>query len=564
MSEARVGVFVCHCGTNIGGVVDVPAVVEYAKTLPNVAHAENNLYTCSEGGLASIRERIDEYKLNRVVVAACTPRTHEPLFKNTCEDAGLNRYLFEFVNIREHCSWIHMQAKEDATDKAKQLVAMGVSKVQWLEPQEEYEGDVYKASAVIGGGIAGMTSALSLANQGYEVHLIECEKELGGLLKGVHKLFPTNADADKIINPIIDKVKAHKNINLHMPAALKDVKGFIGDFDITIGENGTDNVVKVGTIIVATGAQELKPEGLYGYGKMDNVVTQLELEGRLKADKKWIDDLKGVTMINCVGCRIPERTYCSRFCCITAIKNAWILKEANPKARVIILHRDLMAYGVEFEEYYRKAMEAGVLFLRYSLENPPLIIGKDKPVTIKIFDELTSSHLELPCDMVVLTTPLVSARDNESVSKMLKVPLGDGMFFLEAHLKLRPVEFATDGVYIAGSARWPVDINESISQGYAAAAKAAIPMSSGKIKVEAITSFVNMDECNACGTCVLACPFSAINVVDSDGKMHAQVNEAMCKGCGTCAATCLNGAIQQKGCTDQQILSMIDTLAGGL
>ncbi|MFC1998432.1 CoB--CoM heterodisulfide reductase iron-sulfur subunit A family protein [Chloroflexota bacterium] len=564
MSEARVGVFVCHCGTNIGGVVDVPAVVEYAKTLPNVAHAENNLYTCSEGGLSSIREKIDEYKLNRVVVAACTPRTHEPLFKNTCEDAGLNRYLFEFVNIREHCSWIHMKAKEDATDKAKQLVAMGVSKVQWLEPQEEYEGDVYKASAVIGGGVAGMTSALSLANQGYEVHLIEREKELGGLLTGVNKLFPTNVDADKMINPIVDKVKTNKNIKLHMPAELKDVKGFIGDFDIIISENGADNEVKVGTIIVATGAQELKPEGLHGYGKMENVVTQLDLEGRLKADKKWIDDLRGITIINCVGCRIPERTYCSRFCCITAIKNAWILKEANPKTRVIVLHRDLMAYGVEFEEYYRKAMEAGVLFLRYNLENPPEIIGDKKPESIKIYDELTDSHLKLPCDMVVLTTPLVSARDNEAVSKMLKVPLGDGMFFLEAHLKLRPVEFATDGIYIAGSARWPVDISESISQGYAAAAKAAIPMSSGKIKVEAITSFVNMDECVACGTCALACPFIAINVVETDGKKHAQVNEAMCKGCGTCAATCPNGAIQQKGCTDQQILSMIDTLAGGL
>lgn len=564
MSEARVGVFVCHCGTNIGGVVDVESVAEYAKTLPKVVHAETNLYTCSEGGLASIKEKIDEYKLNRVVVAACTPRTHEPLFKNTCEDAGLNRYLFEFVNIREHCSWIHMKAKEDATDKAKQLIAMGVSKVQWLEPQEEYEGDVYKASAVIGGGIAGMTSALSLANQGYEVHLLERENELGGLLKGVHKLFPTNADADKIIGPIADKVKAHKNIKLHMPAELKDVKGFIGDFDITIGENGADNEVKVGTIIVATGAQELKPDGMYDYGKMENVVTQLELEGRLKADKKWVDGLKGVTMINCVGCRIPERTYCSRFCCITAIKNAWILKEANPKTKVIVMHRDLMAYGVEFEEYYRKAMEAGVLFLRYNLDNPPEIIGKNKPEKIKLYDELTNSHLELPCDMVVLTTPLVSARDNETVAKMLKVPLGDGMFFLEAHLKLRPVEFATDGVYIAGSARWPVDITESISQGYAAAAKAAIPMSSGKIKVEAITSFVNIDECVACGTCVLACPFNAISVIDTNDKMHAQVNEAMCKGCGTCVATCPSGAIQQKGCTDQQILCMIDTLAGGL
>jgi len=561
MSDARVGVFVCHCGTNIGGVVDVAAVVEYAKTLPNVAWVEANLYTCSEGGLASIREQIDEHKLNRVVVAACTPRTHEPLFKNTCQEAGLNRYLFEFVNIREHCSWIHMQAKEDATEKAKELVAMGISKVQWLEPQQEYEGDVYRASMVIGGGIAGMTSALSLANQGYEVHLIEREEELGGLLKGVHKLFPTNVDAYKVITPIIDRVKSNNNIKLHMPAQVKDVKGFIGDFDIIINENRVDNEVKVGTIIVATGAQELKPKGYHHYGEMKHVVTQFELEGRLKKDEKWLHDINGVAIINCVGCRNTERSYCSRFCCITAIKNAWILKEANPKSRVIVLHHDLMAYGVEFEEYYRKAMEAGVLFLRYSFDNPPEVIGKDKPEHIKIYDELTDSHLDLPCDLVVLTTPLVSASDNEVISKMLKVPLGDGMFFLEAHVKLRPVEFATDGVYIAGSARWPVDITESISQGYAAAAKAAIPMSSGKIKVEAITSFVNIDECVACGTCTLACPFNAINVIDTDDKAHAQVNEAMCKGCGTCVATCPSGAVQQKGCTDQQILCMINTLA---
>jgi heterodisulfide reductase subunit A len=462
MSEARVGVFVCHCGTNIGGTVDVEAVAKYAKTLANVVWTETNLYTCSEGGLASIREQIEEHKLNRVVVAACTPRTHEPLFKNTCEEAGLNRYLFEFVNIREHCSWIHMQEKQDATQKAKDLVAMGISKVQYLEPQQEYEGDVLGASAVIGGGIAGMTSALSLANQGYEVHLVEREKELGGLLKGVHKLFPTNADAHRVIAPIIDKVKANKNIKLHMPAEVKDVKGFIGDFDITIAENGADSEVKVGTIILATGAQELKPEGYHHYGEMENVVTQLELEGRLKKDEKWLHEMSGIAMINCVGCRNAERSYCSRFCCMTAVKNAWILKQANPKARVIVLHHDLMAYGIEFEEYYRKAMEAGVLFLRYDFANPPQVMGKDKVEHIKIHDELTDSHLDVPCDLVALTTPLVSARDNEPVSKMLKVPLGDGDFFLEAHVKLRPVEFATDGVYIAGSARWPVDITRCL------------------------------------------------------------------------------------------------------
>ena len=561
MTETRIGVFICHCGSNIGGVIDVPAVIEFSKTLPNVVYAEDNLYTCSEGGLSSIREKIDQYKLNRVVVSACTPRTHEPLFKNNCEEAGLNRYLFEFVNIREHCSWIHMQSKEEATQKAKELVRMGVAKARWLEPQEEFEGSVYPASLIIGGGISGMTAALNLANQGYEVHLVEREKELGGLLKWVNKLFPTNEDAEKLIKPIIQNIHTHRYIKLHMPAKIKDIKGYIGDFNITITENGTDSNVKVGTIIVATGAQELKPEGMYNYGKMDNVITQLELEGRLKAGTRWIEDIENVAIINCVGCRIPERAYCSRFCCNTAIKNATIIKQANPKIRVLVLHRDLMAYG-EFEEYHRKAMEAGVIFLRYTLDNAPVIEGDKKPERIKIYDELTGSRIDMHCDMVVLTTPLVSNIDNETVSKLLKVPLGDGRFFLEAHLKLRPVEFATDGIFICGSARWPVDISESVSQAYAAASKAAIPMSSGAVKVEAITSFVNIDICAGCGTCLQACPYSAIEMLVINDKSKANVREAMCKGCGTCVAACPNGAIQQKGCTDQQILSMISALAG--
>ncbi|MCX6013615.1 MAG: CoB--CoM heterodisulfide reductase iron-sulfur subunit A family protein [Chloroflexi bacterium] len=561
MTETRVGVFVCHCGSNIGGVIDVPAVVAYAKTLPGVAHAEENLYTCSEGSLTSIQKKIKEHNLNRVVVAACTPRTHEPLFKNTCEEAGLNRYLFEFVNIREHCSWIHMNEHDAATEKAKELIRLGVAKVKWLEPQTEFEGKVIPISMVLGGGIAGMTAALNLANQGFEVHLVEKEAELGGLLKGVNRLFPTNQEADKLIEPIIQNVKSHKNIKLHMPATVKDVKGYIGAFTITVDQNGKLSEFNTGTIIVATGAQELKPEGFYNYGKMQNVLTQLELEGKLKKGTKWVEDMKGISIINCVGCRIAERTYCSRFCCVTAIKNAWLLKQANPAAKVFVLHRDMMAYG-EFEEYYRKAMEAGVIFLRYNTDNPPEIVGDKKPEKIRIHDELTGKKIEVPCNMVVLTTPLISNLDNEVVSKLLKVPLGDGRFFLEAHLKLRPVEFATDGIYIAGSARWPADIRESVSQGYAAASKAGIPMINGSVKVEAITSYVNSDVCVGCGTCILACPYSAIELRDYNGVNKAYVREAMCKGCGTCVAACPNGAVQQKGCTNQQILSMINSLVG--
>ncbi|MFC2010788.1 CoB--CoM heterodisulfide reductase iron-sulfur subunit A family protein [Chloroflexota bacterium] len=561
MLEARIGVFICHCGNNIGGVVDVPAVVEYSRTLPYVVYAEDNAYTCSESGISSIKAIIKEYQLNRVLVASCTPRTHEPLFKNTCEEAGLNRYLFEFVNIREQCSWIHMERKEEATEKAKELVKMGVAKIVWLEPQEEFEGQVYPSALVIGGGIAGMSSALALANQGFEVHLVEKEKELGGLLKSINKLFPTNIDASKLLKPIIQKVKKHDKIKLHMPATIKDASGYIGDFNISIDINGNEDKFKVGTIIVATGAEEFKPDQ-YGYGKMSNVVTQLELEERLKKGTKWVEELGGVAIINCVGCRIPERSYCSRFCCLTAIKNAALIKEINPSSNVYVLHRDLMTYGVEFEDYYRKAMETGVRFLRYTLKNPPQVLGTNKADGVKVYDELMGRELELPSDMIVLTTPLISAIDNELFSKLLKVPLSDGKFFLEAHLKLRPVEFATDGIYVCGSARWPADIRESISQAYAAASKAAIPMSKGFVKVEAITSFVNRDACVGCGTCILACPFNAIEIQVSDGKRSANINEALCKGCGNCAATCLSGAIQQKGYTDLQVLSMVSTLAG--
>lgn len=557
LSHPRIGVFVCHCGINIGAYVKVPDVVEYVKQLPNVVHAERNLFTCSEEGISAIKKGIKEYNLNRVLVASCTPRTHEPLFRAACEEAGLNKYLFEFVNIRDQCSWVHMREPEKATEKAKDLIRMGVAKARLLEPLEEIEMKVTPSALVIGGGIVGMEAALNLARQGFDVHLVEKEPELGGTLRKIHKLFPTNQEAMKLIKPLVEQVKNHPKIKTYLSSKVKQVTGFIGNFNVNLDEKGEENQFNVGTIVLAIGADALKPTGQYGYGKMTNVLTQLELEERMKKGESLGQN---VVMINCVGARVPERTYCSRICCMTAIKNASLIKESNPKAKVWILHRDLMTYGVDFEHYYRKAMELGVRFVRYSLERPPEVIGDGKVEKIKVYHELWRKEIELPCDMLVLTTPLIPAEDNQNISKMLKVSLDEFGFFLEAHLKLRPVEFAMDGIYICGSARWPTDVTEGISQAYAAAAKAAGPLRMGYVKAEAINAFVNEDECSGCGVCEVLCPFQAIELQPRDEKRVSHVNEAVCKGCGTCGAACPSGAIAMHHFTDEQILAQVEAL----
>jgi len=557
MGEARIGVFVCHCGTNIGASVDVPQVVEYVKGLPNVVHVERNLFTCSEEGVSAIKKAIAGYNLNRVVVASCTPTTHEPLFRAACEEAGLNKYLFEFVNIREQCSWVHMRQPEEATEKAKDLIRMGIAKASLLEPLEEVKVQVTPSALVIGGGVVGMNAALNLAEQGFEVQLVEKENQLGGILLYVHKLFTTDEEASKIIEPLVQRVKNHSQIKTYLSTKVKSVSGFIGDFEATLDQNGRESHVKVGTIIVAIGAEELKPAGQYGYGKLPNVMTQLELEQRMKRGEL---DGQNVVMINCVGARVPERTYCSGFCCMTAVKNATLIKQNSPEARVWVLHRDLMAYGVEFENYYRKSMEQGVRFIRYGLEKPPEVIGNGKAEKVKVWHHLMGREIELPADMVVLTTPLVPRVDNEAISKILKVPLSEQGFFLEAHLKLRPVEFATDGIYICGSARWPTDIANGISQAYAASSKAAIPMRTGYVKPEAITALVDEDRCSGCGTCELLCPFKAIELQSRNGKRVSHVAEAICKGCGTCGAACPSGAIAMNHFRDVEILAQIEAL----
>jgi len=557
VDEPRIGVFVCHCGINIAAYVNVPELVEYAKGLPNVVHAERNLFTCSEEGISAIKRGIKEYNLNRVLVASCTPRTHEPLFRAACEDAGLNKYLFEFVNIRDQCSWVHMREPERATEKAKDLIRMGVAKARLLEPLEEIEVKVAPSALVIGGGVVGMEAALNLARQGFDIHLVEKEPELGGTLRSVYKLFPTNQEATKLIKLFVEQIEKHPKIKTYLSSKVKEVTGFIGNFDVNLDGKGGASKFNVGTIVVATGADKLKPVGQYGYGKMSNVITQLELEERMKKGEPLGQN---VVMVNCVGARIPERTYCSRICCMTAIKNASLIKESNPETRVWILHRDLMTYGVDFEKYQRRAMEMGVRFIRYSLESPPEVVGDGKVERIKVYHELWGKDIELPCDMLVLTTPLIAGEDNQDISKMLKVSLDEFGFFLEAHLKLRPVEFAMDGIYICGSARWPTDVTEGISQAFAAASKAAGPLRLGYVKPEAINAWIDEDKCSGCGICELLCPFQAIELQPRDDRRVSHVSEVVCKGCGTCSAACPSGAIIMHHFTNEQILAQIEAL----
>jgi heterodisulfide reductase subunit A len=560
MSDStRVGVFVCHCGTNIGGIVNVPEVVEYSRTLPCVECAEENLYTCSEDGLSSIRNKIKELRLNRVVVASCTPRTHETLFRKNCERAGLNKYLFEFVNLREHCSWVHMDKPLEATMKAKDLVRMGVAKVSLLRPQEDLATEVLQTALVLGGGISGLSAALSLANQGYQVELVEKEQELGGLLRFVNRVFPTHQPPTDLLNPLIDSILKHQRIRVHLGAEFLAVKGFVGNFMVTIRENGESQDLNVGTIIVAVGAQVHRPEGSFGYGRFDNVLTQLDFEQRCGK----YDGFNRVVIVNCVGARNEERSYCGRFCCIVALKNAILLKEANPGAEVTILHRDMMAVGKFYEDYYRRALDRGIKFVRYRKDQPPRVEGAGtRAEKVKVFHTLMGKEIELDVDLVLLTTPLVPARDNSVLSQMMKIPLGMDGFFLEAHQKLRPVEFPADGIFVAGCARYPADIADSIGQSLAAATKAAIPMARGKVVSDAFISEVDSIQCSACGRCLDICPFGAVDwaevrTSDHGTRQVAKINPAECKGCGLCTASCLSGAIRLSGFTDGQIFAMI-------
>ena len=546
--EPRVGVFVCHCGINIGGYLDVPDVVKYAGTLPDVAYAEANLYTCSSDGLQKIKEAIKRHGLNRVVVASCTPRTHEPLFQGACEEAGLNKYLFEMANIRDQCSWVHMHERDKATQKAKDLVRMAVAKARLLTPEEEPEIDIQPVGMVIGGGVSGLTAALSLADQGFKVHLVEKEDRLGGYLNKLDRLFPNNAKAEDVVGPLIRRVEETPEIAVHISSTVTDVKGFIGNFDTEVATGDETQPLNVGTIIVATGAGYLSPEGLYGYGEVEGVVTQLELEQLIKEGK--LGKAKTVVMIQCAGARIEERPYCSRVCCSEAMKNAMLLMKEDPKREVYILYRDLQTYGLEYSVLEWDAKKQGVKLVKYDAERPPVVAKGERVPVVKVFSPLLGEELTIEADMVALSVPMVPNPENKRLSQLLKVPLNQDGFFLEAHVKLRPLDFATDGVYICGTAHSPKEVAESLAQARGAASRAGIPMSKGRLRTAAITSVVDESRCSGCGTCIELCAYNAIT---KNEKKLAQVTSAVCKGCGVCGASCPERAITMRHFTNEEL-----------
>jgi len=544
----RIGVFICHCGINIGGYVDVPGVVEYARTLPNVVFAEDNLYTCSQDTQKRFIETIQENHLNRVIVASCTPRTHEPLFQATIREAGLNPHLFEMANIRDQCSWVHMDDRSSATEKARDLVRMAVAKASIIEPLPTVQLDVVQKALVIGGGLAGMTSALAIAEQGYEVFLIESKDELGGNLRRIHRS-AGGMDVQAFLADLIGRVGSEPLIDVRTGAVIDDIEGYVGNYQTTISQNGSKAVFEHGVVIVATGAVESAPEE-YLYDEDERVVTQLDIEVLLAGGA----DLSGKTiaMIQCVGSRDEDHAYCSRVCCTDAVKNALAIVEANPGARVYVLYRDMRTYGFK-ESLYQRARAAGVVFIRYGLDNKPAVSADGGALTVLTRDNILGMDIQIDADLVVLAPAIVPPPGNEDLGKLLKVPLNEDGFFLEAHVKLRPVDFSTEGVFLAGMAHSPKFIDETISQAYAAASRACTIISSDKFETEATISSVEEALCSGCGLCAEACPYQAIDLADG----VAVVTSALCKGCGVCAATCRSGAIQQKGFKDQQILALI-------
>ena len=553
-AEPRIGVMVCRCGTNIGGVVDVPSVAEYAATLPNVVLAVEEMYSCADDTQSRIYDMIKEHKLNRFVVAACTPRTHEPLFQQTCQDAGLNPWLFEFANIREHCSWIHHDEPENATHKAKDLVRQAVSKVKHYTPLYSQSLSLVHNAVVLGGGAAGLSAANELADNGYEVDLIEKTGELGGTLRKLESYSPQ-------LSEIIEKAKSNDKIHIHYNSVMENVRGSVGNFRGDIMCDGKiAKELDFGIIIIATGANELKQPGLFGYSENPIVKTQLEFKEMI--DKKE-GDFKNVVFIQCAGSRNSERPYCSRICCTSAVRNALQYKEQNPEAEIYILYRDIRTYGM-YEELYTKAREAGVHFMMYGQNQPPVVSGSK----VSVHDLTLNLSFNLDADCVVLSSATVAEEGNREVGPMMKVPLDKNGFFMEVHPKLRPVDFGTDGVFVCGLAQFPKLFEESVSQAQAAASRACTILSSDALLSPAELSSVDEDVCVGCGACKDVCPYHSITleekIVTQKGlsfkAVRSVINPAACKGCGCCAMSCPTGAIDQSHFDNVQLLSQVKSV----
>ena len=557
--EARVGVFVCHCGANIGRVVDVPAVAEYASTLDNVVHAEEGLFVCSTDAAEQISNTIRKKGLNRVVVAACTPRTHEPLFRDTLREGGINQYFFEMANIREHCSWVHSKQKEEATKKAKDIVRMSVARTVPLEPLQEFDLPVNKRGLVVGGGLAGMTSALALANQGFEVHLVEKDKDLGGMARRIHYTLD-ELDVQAYLADLIGRIYQHPLVQVSHDATITDVSGYVGNFVTTIKSEGRVKEIQHGAAILATGADEYSPTE-YLYGEDDRVLTQLELEERISGGDEGLANSQSLVMIQCVGCREEDRNYCARICCSQAIKNALKLKETCPQMDIFILFRDMRTYGFT-EDYYREAAEKDVKFIRWEPDDRPRVESateRGKPVLrISVPDPILGQRLILDADLLVLSAALVPSAGIRDTARLFKAPLNPDGFFQEAHVKLRPVDFAAEGVYLCGTAHYPKHISETIGQAYGAAGRTAALLSQDSVTASGSVCEVNEHDCVSCGACITACTYGAIEFRETPKGKKAWVNPILCKGDGLCCARCPTNAIMLKHYTDEEVFCQID------
>jgi heterodisulfide reductase subunit A-like polyferredoxin len=555
--DARVGVFVCNCGVNISSVVDVKGVTEYAKTLPNVVHAQENLFTCSQDSQDEMKEIIKEHKLNRVVVAACSPKTHEPIFQDTIESCGLNKYLFEMANIRNQDSWVHSETADTATGKANDLVRMSVARAETLHPLQEKKIPVIQKGLVIGGGVAGMNAAVGLADQGYEVVLIEKEAELGGLAKTLTATIE-GANIGEYLGDLVSRVNSHDKIQVITNALVIGFGGFKGNFttEILVGPDMVQRKIEHGVVIMATGAHEHRPQE-YLYGDDSRVMTQLELADRMQ--KGELEAPKQVVMIQCIGSRNDENPNCSRVCCQTAVKNALHIKEKYPDAQVFVLYRDIRTYGL-LEDYYTEARRQGVFFFRFDPDDPPVAEAAEDGIAVTFTDHVLNRKLNVSTDLLVLSAG-VEAEDTEELSSIVKLARTPEGFFMEAHVKLRPVDMATEGIFVCGTAHSPKLISESIAQAYAAASRAVTFLSQSQLTLSAVTAQVEADKCASCLICVRSCPYD-VPKINADGV--SEIDEALCHGCGICTAECPAKAIQLNWYEDDQIICKVDALLEGV
>ncbi len=547
--DLRIGVFICDCGSNIAGHLDCSSVTEYAATLPGVVYTKENLYTCSESGIHEIQDAIKKHDLNRVVVASCSPRTHFPLFSSSCAQAGMNPYLFEMVNIRDQCSWVHMGQRDIATDKAKDLVRMGVAKSVGLEPQQEIESSLVRKILVIGGGIAGLSAAQALRGMGLEVLLVEQDNELGGLLRHLNVLDDGASAADQVA-ALAARVSATDGITVMTGARVTAISGYIGNFSVTVKQDDRQIEETIGCIVVATGAIPLREDGLLGYNGT-TVITQMELEQRLKQGPLHA---ARVVMIQCAGSRNEEREYCSRICCATAVKNAMLIKRGAPLATVRILYRDMQMYGDVKEKMLWDARGIGVGFEVYDGDRP-IRVEEGKVV---FHQAVLGETKELPFDLVVLATPLVPRPESADVAGLMRVPTDKNGFFLEAHAKLRPLDFAADGIFVCGSARFPATSVEARTQGIGVASRVGAILFKDKLVKSAIVAKIDETSCVGCMGCLNVCPYEAIKYDSS--KRVCVIQEILCKGCGNCAATCPSHSVNLRGYKPEQLLAQLRAL----